>query len=105
MHKEAIILQLESIHDLPTLPVVVDTLEKATRNLSTDAAQIADIIKDDPAMTARILKVVNSAVYSAAEPITSIQQAVARIGFNAVQQIAMLCHCANYICNMEYCTP
>jgi len=84
-----IIGQLDKIRNLPTLPSIIEGLRKEVRNPQTDARRVASIIEDDPSMMARILKVVNSAFYGGIEPITSVQQAVARMGFNAVNNIAM----------------
>jgi HD-like signal output (HDOD) protein len=84
-----VLKQLEKVRDLPTLPAVLDKLGKAIRDPNSDANGIAAIIEDDPAMMARILKIVNSAFYGTAEPVDSIKRAVARMGFNAVGHIAM----------------
>lgn len=81
--------KLNAIKNIPTLPVILQKLGKEIRIPTSDAKRIAKIIEDDPAMMARILRVVNSAFYAAAEPVTSIQMAVARIGMTAVNNIAM----------------
>jgi len=81
--------KLNSIRNIPTLPVILQRLGREIRNPRSDAMGIAKIIEDDPAMMARILRVVNSAFYAAAEPVRSIQMAVARIGMTAVNNIAM----------------
>jgi putative nucleotidyltransferase with HDIG domain len=86
---EQIFKKLDQIRDLPTLPAVISKLGTAIRDPNADAARIAKIIEDDPAMMARILKVVNSVLYKAAEPINSLQMAVARMGLTAVHNIAM----------------
>lgn len=89
MSLSKIIDRLEKIRNLPTLPAVANKLRQEISNPRTDASRISKIIEDDPSMMARILKVVNSAFYGGKEPITSVHQAVARMGFNAVSNIAM----------------
>ncbi len=89
MNRETVYATLQKRTDLPTLPAVMTRLTEIVNNPNANAAQVANIIKDDPAMTARVLKVVNSAAYSAGESITSIQQAVARMGFMAIKNIAL----------------
>lgn len=89
MDKAAIFLKLEKIHNLPTLPQVITRLSAAVKDPNSDAKRVAKIIEDDPSMMARILKVVNSAFYGAAEPVNSVQDAVARMGFVAVNNIAL----------------
>lgn len=81
--------QLDKVRDLPTLPTIIDKLGRAIRDQNSDTAKVSAIIENDPAMMARIMKVVNSAFYGTAEPVVSIRQAVTRMGFNAVENIAM----------------
>lgn len=81
--------KLDRIRDLPTLPVVVQKISETTRNPNADATKIAQIISDDPAIMARILKVVNSPLYAGREPITSVQQAVARMGMRTISSLAV----------------
>jgi putative nucleotidyltransferase with HDIG domain len=85
----AFLAKLEAIRNLPTLPVVVQKVRQTVGDPNSDAAKLATIIEDDPAMMTRILKVVNSAFYAGREPVTSVQMAVARMGMRAVGNIAM----------------
>ncbi|HBA84073.1 MAG TPA: hypothetical protein DCZ95_08270 [Verrucomicrobia bacterium] len=89
MNKNEIFKRLEGIRNLPTLPSVIEKLGRAVRDPKSDAPRIARIIEDDPSMMARILKVVNSAMYCASEPITSLSIAVARMGMVAINNIAL----------------
>lgn len=85
---QEVLRRLESLKNLPTLPVVIDKLRAAVRDPNSNATKVARIIEDDPSMMARILKIVNSALYASWEPIISVELAVARLGFNAVTNIA-----------------
>lgn len=87
--KNEILARLEKIHNLPTLPQIIERLGKAIRDPDADSRAVSRIIEDDPSMMARILKVVNSAFYGVSEPIHSVHSAVARMGFIAVNNIAM----------------
>ena len=86
-----IIERLESIEDPPTLPLVINKLHLAIEDPKSDAKSIAQIIEDDPAIMARILKMVNSAMYFpiAGQEITSVQSAISRLGFRAIKNIAL----------------
>ena len=86
---EEVFRQLEGVDNLPTLPRVIEELGRTIRDPNSDAQKVARIIEDDPAIMARILKVVNSAYYGGQEPITSVQTAVARMGMRAVNNIAL----------------
>lgn len=89
MSRDAVVNKLARIHNLPTLPPIIEKLGKAVNNPDADAGMIARIIEDDPSMMARVLKVVNSAFYGLAEPIHSVQRAIAQMGLVAVNNIAM----------------
>lgn len=81
--------RLDALEKLPTLPVVIENLGRALREPDVDADSIAAIIADDPAIMARILKVVNSSLYLGANETVSLKQAIVRLGFRAVSNIAM----------------
>jgi putative nucleotidyltransferase with HDIG domain len=86
---EAVLKVLEGVRNLPTLPLVVQKVGEMVRDPNSDAKRVAVLIEDDPAIMARILKVVNSALYAGSEEVTSVQHAVARMGMRAVSNIAM----------------
>jgi putative nucleotidyltransferase with HDIG domain len=54
----------------------------------SDARTLADKINHDPALAFHVLRVANSALYAPVEPIVSLQQAVSRLGFAHIGQIA-----------------
>lgn len=89
MNKEELFKKLESITNLPTLPVVIQKLNKALLHSDANAGQILGIIKDDPAMMTRMLKVINSAAYNLKEEVFSVQQALALMGMESVKNIAL----------------
>ncbi len=82
--------ELESIDSLPTLPVIIQELGTALRDPDSDAQRVARIIEDDPSIMARILRVVNSSFYGGSRPTTSVQTAVARLGMDAVHNLAIM---------------
>lgn len=89
MEAELVLKKLESVRDLPTLPLILEKLRITIADVNSDAKRIAKIIEDDPAMMARIMKVVNSALYGTRDRITSLQLAIARLGFRAINNIAI----------------
>lgn len=84
-----VIRRLESIRNLPTLPAVIENLGAALQDPEVDVEDIAAIIEDDPAIMARIMKVVNSTLYLGVQEATSLRTAIVRLGFGAVSNIAM----------------
>ena len=87
--KDEVFAKLESIRDLPTIPAVIEKLQKEVHNAQTDAARVARVIEDDPSMMARILKVVNSPLYSGTEQVQSLHVAIVRMGLGAISNIAL----------------
>ncbi|MCF8105003.1 MAG: HDOD domain-containing protein [Desulfohalobiaceae bacterium] len=81
--------RLESIENLPTLPLVIDHLGRALRDPDADVDRVVGIIEDDPAIMARIMKVVNSSFYLGARKVVSLKQAIVKLGFQTVNNIAM----------------
>jgi len=80
---------LDNIDDLPTLPTVAKKVMDELNNPQSNAKDIADIIKNDQAITAKILKVGNSAYYAGYSPCTTVQGAVTRIGFLQIKRMIL----------------
>jgi len=80
---------VNKIDKLPTLPYIVTTLSDLLRNPNTSASDIHKIIMKDPALSSRILKLVNSAFYGFSERISSLSHAIVILGFNTVKNIAL----------------
>lgn len=86
------IAQIEArIKDCPRLPSL-RTVDSALRELlNADqryTSQISDVIRRDPSLTARLLRLVNSVYYSLATPISSIEEAVFYLGVRQIRQLA-----------------
>lgn len=86
----SILVQLKDIKNLPTLPEVMIKVQALISSDEGDASTLADIVKQDPSLTTTVLKTANSAYYNIANRrISSISEAIARIGFNEVLKIAL----------------
>lgn len=72
--------------DLPPMP---DILARLNNCLGTEgsAHEVMKIIMADQILTVKILKVVNSAFYALPNPVTSLQHAIAYVGFKAIVNI------------------
>jgi HD-like signal output (HDOD) protein len=73
---------------VPLLPEVAFRVARAGRGDSTNAAQLADIINADSALTMYVLRIAASAAKRPQSPIVSLQHAVAWLGFDEVASIA-----------------
>ncbi len=75
--------------NLPTLPVMASRLITLMAGEETTLADIASLISRDVALSAKILRVSNSAFYRFPQQIASIQQAVSILGINAVRSLVL----------------
>lgn len=75
--------------DVPTFPAaVVKTLE-VLRSPDANAADVANALSVDPGLSVRLLKLVNSAAFGPARPVSSVDHAVAIVGFGAVESLVL----------------
>ncbi len=81
--------RLKSIDDLPSLPTIIAEINDLMSNPKTTAPKLAEVIMKDPAITARVLKIVNSAFFGFPKRITSVPQAIVALGFNTVRSIVL----------------
>jgi putative nucleotidyltransferase with HDIG domain len=87
--KTATSVSLKQVQDLPTLPEVYQRLVAVLddpRSLVWDAERI---VRQDPPVTAKILRLVNSPLYGLRSPVTTIAQAVRTIGYDALKQLVL----------------
>ncbi len=80
---------LQSGRQLPTLPVLIVQVQRAVANEMSGLRDIGAIIERDPALTARVLRVSNSALFTRGDPVTTIGAAVARLGMGHVRSLCL----------------
>lgn len=73
---------------LPTLPEVAVKVREAADNPEINLMDMADVIAHDPALSARMIKVANSAFLGRAVKVSTLNQAVTRIGLRQIKNIA-----------------
>ncbi|WP_335919911.1 HDOD domain-containing protein [Shewanella algae] len=73
---------------LPTLPEVAMRVQEVVSRPDSSLREVADIIGQDAAISARLIKVANSAFYSRGIPAENINSAVTRIGLAQIKSIA-----------------
>jgi putative nucleotidyltransferase with HDIG domain len=82
-------LVVERIHELPTLPEIYHRLVATIDDPFSSIWEVERIIRQDPAMTARILRLVNSSLYGLSSPVSTVAQAVRTIGYDALKQLVL----------------
>ncbi|MBD3343711.1 MAG: HDOD domain-containing protein [Chitinivibrionales bacterium] len=87
---QGILQRISKIEELPTLPRILFQVQSIVDSDEGDAKRLGRVIEQDPSLTAKVLKVANSAFFSSpSHRISSIPLAVTRIGFNEVRNLAM----------------
>ena len=74
---------------LASLPTVYTRLTEALAKPRVSTAQIAEIIASDSALTARLLRLVNSAFYAFPSRIETVQHAVFLVGTQQIHDLAL----------------
>jgi putative nucleotidyltransferase with HDIG domain len=80
---------LERSDELPSLPEIYLRVSELLESDYSTVQQIGKAIQTDPILTGRILKMINSAYYGLATPVTSIAQAVSLLGRQQLSQFLM----------------
>jgi HD-like signal output (HDOD) protein len=73
---------------LPTLPAIALKVRRSADDPNINLSGMADVVGLDPSLSARMIKISNSAYLGRAVKVTSTTQAVTWIGLNQVKNIA-----------------
>lgn len=74
---------------LPSLPKVAMKIGQAIADESTDAKRLAELLSNDPAISAKLLKISNSARYAGQSQTRTLPQAISRLGFKGVHHLVI----------------
>jgi putative nucleotidyltransferase with HDIG domain len=74
---------------LPPPPLVLSQLLSRLGKPNIDLSEVVQLISFDSALTSQLLKGANSAWVSPGTPIETVEQAVLRLGFNAISRIVV----------------
>ncbi len=80
---------IEQSSDLASPPLVYRRLMEVINHPRGGAGDIANVIKQDTALTARLLKLVNSAFFAFPRPVETVSQAVSVVGTSQVRDLAL----------------
>lgn len=80
---------VKGVVKLISLPEIYIRVSQALEDENHNAKQLGDIIGHDPALTARILRIVNSAYYSLATQVELVSRAVSVIGEDDLRNLVL----------------
>jgi HD-like signal output (HDOD) protein len=76
---------MQQIEHVPMLPETVQKVEAVYNDPDSGVSEMANAIKDDPIITAYILKTANSPIYGLSRTVTDVAQAISLLGKDAVR--------------------
>jgi len=89
MKQEKLNRIMAQVKAFPGMPATSAKLLKILKNPDSSAAQVEEILKYDPGLTANILKLTNSAYFGIPSKVSSVKQAVVLLGWKRLLQLVM----------------
>ena len=74
---------------MPSLSTTAIKVLETCNDPQASATDLKRVISLDPVLTARVLKLINSAYYSLSIPVTSLTRAIVMLGLNTVKNLAL----------------
>jgi HD-like signal output (HDOD) protein len=80
---------IEDVTDVPSLPEIFIRVNEAVNNPRSSLEDVGKVISEDTGLTARLLKIVNSAFYGFPSQIDTISRAVTIVGTQQLRDLAL----------------
>jgi HD-like signal output (HDOD) protein len=77
---------------LPSVPHTYAELTRAAAQPDVGITDLADIVEQDPAMTVKVLQLVNSAYFGLPQQLSSVRQAVSYLGTDLLKTLVLTAH-------------
>ncbi len=80
---------VERVDHLPSLPKVYIKLHEEVQNADPDMAKVAALVENDPALTVKVLQLVNSPMTGLRNKVTDVRQAATLIGLRRLTSLVL----------------
>lgn len=87
--KQVLKLLRKGAVDVPLFPKIATDVMRLAKSPDSDAATLADLIQRDTMLAGHVIRVANSPLYTPNASMVSLQQAIARLGLNAICEISL----------------
>lgn len=77
------------VGDLPAMPAVAMKVMEMVGDQATSARALQGIIQRDQALTAKVLKIANSAMFGVSRDITTLSHAIVMLGFSTIRSVVL----------------
>jgi HD-like signal output (HDOD) protein len=82
-------IRFDKNFEMPSIPAVLTKIIQVVDDDHTSARELEELILHDPSLSARILRLANSAFYCFSSEVKTIHHAVALLGMNLVKSLAI----------------
>jgi HD-like signal output (HDOD) protein len=79
----------ERLNDLPTLPTVVQELNRIIADPMSTIKDVEEVMLKDQSLTAKVLTLANSAYYAIPGGVSNLSRAIGFLGFDTVHQLVI----------------
>jgi HD-like signal output (HDOD) protein len=80
---------IRAVESMPAFPKSAHRILQLTRDVACSPKELVSVIGNDPLITVKVLRIVNSAHYCLPKKITSIGHAVIYLGFNTIKNLSL----------------
>lgn len=77
------------VEKMPAFPASVNTILDITSDINCAPKDLVKVIELDPVLTAKVLKLVNSAYFGLSREVTSVKHSVVYVGINTIKNVAI----------------
>jgi putative nucleotidyltransferase with HDIG domain len=96
-------LLVDSVDDIAALPDLTAKIIKTADDPNGNAFQLLKIVSHDPALVAKILKLVNSSFYALPNKVASLEKAIPMLGMGGIRNLAISSSVAGMFRGGELC--
>lgn len=80
---------VEAMDNMPPLSPTVTKVIELANSPTSSPAELNRVISMDPVLTARVLKLINSAFFSLPQQVTNLTRAIVMLGVNTIKNLAL----------------
>lgn len=81
---------INRVDELPEVPQIAFRAIQLLNNPDTDVSSLAEVISSDQALTAKVLRLCNSAYYGLPRKVTTVSEAVLIVGFSSIKSLVLM---------------
>ena len=80
---------VDQLDAIATIPLVAERVGQLVHDPRSDARSIAEAMRGDPALSAKVLKLVNSPYFGIPGGVSDVTRAISFLGFNTIHQLVL----------------